>query len=176
MEQHPHNFTTQSSKISQLSNKIENVGNNIHFPVRILIAILGVMACILLSSTRYNLSIAIIPMMGDSCTPVTSICAIDDSDNNINEYENQSQSIMTMMDETVTADAVTISIINTGELSSPPPPPLSLSSSSSPSSSLTLNYNVTNSVLSTSSLSTTLSLLTMCDEIDKHQILLLFHL
>ena len=73
MEQHPNNFQTQSSVISQLSSKIKS--SKVTFPVRVLIAILGVTACILLSSTRYNLSIAIVSMVHDSCTPSTSICA-----------------------------------------------------------------------------------------------------
>ncbi len=66
------NLSTQSSRISQLSAKLKDT--RVTPPVRILIAILGVSACILLSSTRYNLSIAIVSMVHDSCTPSTSIC------------------------------------------------------------------------------------------------------
>lgn len=66
------NLSTQSSRISQLSAKLKDT--KVAPPVRILIAILGVTACILLSSTRYNLSIAIVSMVHDSCTPSTSIC------------------------------------------------------------------------------------------------------
>jgi len=67
---------TQTSRVSQLSVKLKGI-KRVGIPVRILIAVLGVCACILLSSTRYNLSIAIIPMVQDSCTVATSICADD---------------------------------------------------------------------------------------------------
>lgn len=92
MEQHPRNFTTQTSRISQISAKLQNVRPNL--PVRILIALLGVVACVLLSSTRYNLSIAIIPMVGDSCTPANSICGIADEQSLASDTPNGSQSTL----------------------------------------------------------------------------------
>lgn len=44
------------------------------FPIRILIAVLGVSTCLVMSSTRYNLPVAMVSMVHDSCTPNTSIC------------------------------------------------------------------------------------------------------
>lgn len=47
------------------------------FRYRFVIAILGVLACILLCSTQYNLSIAIVSMVEDFCTPSNSVCPSD---------------------------------------------------------------------------------------------------
>lgn len=43
-------------------------------PVRIIIGILGIVACMIMSSVRYNLSVAIVAMVEDSCTPQMSVC------------------------------------------------------------------------------------------------------
>ncbi|KAJ6217095.1 hypothetical protein RDWZM_008252 [Blomia tropicalis] len=71
-QNNPPIYMTQTSRITQISSKIHST--KVSLPIRIIVAILGVFACLLLSSTRYNLSIAIISMVHDSCTPDTSIC------------------------------------------------------------------------------------------------------
>ena len=60
------------SNISECDNS--SVAPKRRFPIRILIAVLGVSTCLVMSSTRYNLPVAMISMVHDSCAPNTSIC------------------------------------------------------------------------------------------------------
>ena len=59
--------------MNQLKASVEMTSKK--FPMRYVIGLLGVLACILLSSTRYNLSVAIVSMVKDSCTPSESLCS-----------------------------------------------------------------------------------------------------
>lgn len=72
-----------------MSQKAESESPNVGrvLPTRIIIATLGVLACILLSSTRYNLSIAIVSMVQGSCTANSSICSSVDVEHSVNFYE-----------------------------------------------------------------------------------------
>lgn len=61
-----------SSRLALTTANNDNVRSR--WPVRIMIAALGIFACVVMSSVRYNLSVAIVAMVEDSCTPQKSVC------------------------------------------------------------------------------------------------------
>lgn len=77
MHQTPSLQTEKVQTVVQLDSKVRTTaakGNKFTFPTRFIVGIVGVLGSILLSSTQYNLSVAIVEMVDDSCTPTTSIC------------------------------------------------------------------------------------------------------